>query len=75
MLCREPEERLFYGNRWHAGLYPYEGASREDIVQVNRFRVAMDAFAGRKDARGRRAFAIPTRRSSDDSDLLALRPA
>lgn len=72
MLCREPEERLYYGNRWHAGLYPYEGASRSDIEQVNVFRVAMDAFAGRKDARGRRAFAIPTRLSSDDADLLAL---
>jgi hypothetical protein len=72
ILCREPEERLFYGGRWHAGLYPYEGASRTDVEQVNRFRVVMDAFAGRKDARGRRAFAIPTRRSSDDADLLAL---
>jgi hypothetical protein len=72
MLCREPEERLYYGNRWHAGLYPYEGASREDVAQVERFRRAMDDFAGRKDAKGRRAFAIPTRRSSDDADLLAL---
>jgi hypothetical protein len=72
MLCREPEERLYYGGRWHAGLYPYEGASRDDIAQVERFRRAMDAFAGRKDGRGRRAFAIPTRRSSDDVDLLAL---
>ena len=72
MLCREPEERLYYGSRWHAGLYPYEGASREDVVQLNRFRTAMDAFAGRRSADGRRAFAIPTRRSSDDSDLLAL---
>lgn len=72
MLCREPEERLWYANQWHAGLYPYEGASREDVAQVERFRGAMDAFAGRKDARGRRAFGIPTRRSSDDADLLAL---
>jgi hypothetical protein len=72
MLCREPEERLYYGNRWHAGLYPYEGASRADVEQVNRFRVLMDALAGRKDGKGRRAFAIPTRHSSDDADLLAL---
>jgi hypothetical protein len=72
MLCREPEERLYYANRWHAGLYPYEGASREDVAELERFRRAMDAFAGRKDARGRRAFAIPTRLSSDDADLLAL---
>ncbi|HQQ78321.1 MAG TPA: FAD-dependent oxidoreductase [Thermoanaerobaculia bacterium] len=72
MLCREPEERLYYGNRWHPGLYPYEGASRTDVEQLNRFRAAMDAFAGRKDGKGRRAFAIPTRLSSDDADLLAL---
>jgi hypothetical protein len=72
MLCREPEERLFYGHAWHAGLYPYEGASRGDLEQVARFRTVMDGFAARKDARGRRAFAIPTRRSSEDPDLLAL---
>jgi hypothetical protein len=72
MLCREPEERLYYGNAWHPGLYPYEGASRTDVEQLNRFRAAMDAFAGRKDAAGRRAFAIPTRRSAEDADLLAL---
>ncbi len=72
MLCREPEERLYYGNRWHPGLYPYEGASRDDIGQVERFRRAMDGFAGRKDGKGRRAFAIPTRLSSEDADLVAL---
>jgi len=72
MLCAEPEERLFYADRWHSGLYPYEGASRDDIAQMERFFRAMDAFAGRKDAKGRRGFAIPTRRSSDEPDLVAL---
>ncbi len=72
MLCREPEERLYYAHQWHAGLYPYEGASRGDLEEVARFRKVMDDFAARKDARGRRAFAIPTRRSAPDGDLLAL---
>jgi hypothetical protein len=72
MLCREPEERLFYAHQWHPGLYPYEGASPDDLAQLDRFRRTMDAFAARKDAKGRRAFAIPTRRSAQDADLAAL---
>ena len=38
MLCREPEERLFFGYAWHAGLYPRDGASAEDVEQLARFR-------------------------------------
>src|SRR5262249_25076023 len=72
MLCREPEERLFYGNQWHPGLYPYEGASRADLEELARFRRTMDGFAAKKDPRGRRASAIPTRLSADDPDLVAL---
>jgi glycine/D-amino acid oxidase-like deaminating enzyme len=72
MLCREPEERLFFGYAWRPGLYPLDGASPEDLAQLARFRREMNALAARKDSKGRRAFAIPTRLSSDDADLAAL---
>jgi hypothetical protein len=72
MLCREPEERLFHGFEWHLGLYPRLGASPRDLEQLSRFEAAMAAFAALRDSTGRRAFSVPTRRSSDDADLLAL---
>ncbi|MFI5180502.1 MAG: FAD-dependent oxidoreductase [Thermoanaerobaculia bacterium] len=72
MLCREPEERLFHGFEWHPGLFPRLGASPRDLEQLARFEAAMAAFAAKRDAAGRRAFAVPTRRSSDDAELLAL---
>lgn len=72
MLCREPEERLFFGFEWHLGLFPRVGASPRDLEQLARFESAMAAFASLRDAAGRRAFAVPTRRSSDDANLLAL---
>ena len=72
MLCREPEERLFHGFEWHLGLFPRLGASPRDLEQLSRFEAAMAAFAAFRDSSGRRAFSVPTRRSSDDADLLAL---
>ncbi|MDL2719117.1 MAG: NAD(P)/FAD-dependent oxidoreductase, partial [Acidobacteriota bacterium] len=72
MLCREPEERLFFGYTWRQGLYPRDGASPEDLAQLARFQREANRLAARRDTRGRRAFAIPTRLSSDDADLMAL---
>lgn len=71
-LCRDPEERLFDGGRWHEGLFPLEGAAAEDLRQLERFRSVVAGYAARRDDEGRRAFAIPTSRSARDPDLLAL---
>ena len=49
MLCREPEERLFFGYAWRPGLYPRDGASPEDLAQLARFRREMNVLAARKD--------------------------
>ena len=48
------------------------GASREDREELARFEREMFRFASRKDGKGRRAFAIPRRRSSDDAEWTAL---
>ena len=74
MLCREPEERLFYGEPLARGPLPVRGrVAGRTSSRSNRFRVDDGrASRRRKDGRDRRAFAIPTRRSSDDADLLAL---
>ena len=72
MLCREPEERLFFGYAWRPGLYPADGASPEDLAQLARFRREMNVLAARRDSKGRRAFAIPTRLSSEDPEFTDL---
>lgn len=71
-LVRDPEERLFLAGAWHEGLYPREGATADDLRELERFEAEMRAFAARRDAKGRRAFAIPTTASARDEDLLAL---
>jgi protoporphyrinogen oxidase len=71
-LCREPQERLFYRGTWSPGLYLHSGATPADLGELARFRARMDGFAALRDARGRRAFALPLSRSSDDADLTAL---
>jgi phytoene dehydrogenase-like protein len=65
VLCRAPQERLFFQGAWWEGLYPGAGASREDLRQLKVFNAEMDAWSARKDERGRRAFALPVARGSD----------
>lgn len=72
VLVREPDERHFYRGYWYAGLYPSMGASRDDLAQLARFKRRMGEFAMARDARGRRAFAIPVDASSDDAEWTAL---
>ncbi|HUR80631.1 MAG TPA: FAD-dependent oxidoreductase, partial [Thermoanaerobaculia bacterium] len=69
---RDPEERLFYRGRWYEGLYLHAGASAEDLRQLRAFENEMARWAAFRDARGRRAFTIPTALCSDDAEATAL---
>lgn len=71
-LVREPEERLYYRGRWYPGLYPAVGETPAERAERLRFDAQMRAFARRRDASGRRAFASPVDASARDEDLLAL---
>jgi phytoene dehydrogenase-like protein len=71
-LCRDPEERIFYRGRWYEGLYLHAGASEEDARQLQLFNAEVDAWAAWRDAKGRRAFAIPVANCSDDAEATAL---
>ncbi len=71
-IVSEPEERLFLAGAWREGLFPGEGASAEDLRQAGAFRDLMSAFRARRDAAGRRAFAIPVEASARDADLVSL---
>jgi hypothetical protein len=67
VLCRDPQERLFYRGRWYDGLYLHVGESVEDADQFRRFLAEMGKWAEWRDGRGRKAFAIPIANTSDDS--------
>jgi hypothetical protein len=71
-LCRDPEERVFFRGRWYEGLYLHAGATEEDARQLRLFNAEVDAWAAWRDAKGRRAFAIPVARCSDDAEAAAL---
>lgn len=71
-LCRDPEERLFVDGHWHEGLFPKDVVSADDEAQLARFRKEVDRWVTFRDARGRRAFALPSALSSDDAEVTAL---
>ena len=71
-LCREPEERVFYKGRWYEGLYLNVDASDDDMRQHAAFQQAVDRWVGWRDARGRRAFAVPMEMGSDDAEVTSL---
>jgi hypothetical protein len=72
MLCRDPQERLFYEGTWYEGLYLNAGASPEDKAELKAFRREIDRWAAMRDGKGRRAFAIPSAQSSEDAEVAAL---
>jgi protoporphyrinogen oxidase len=71
-LCREPQERLWMDGAWRPGLWPEHGARADDLAERARFRAEVDRWAAWRDARGRRAFALPVARCSDDAEVTAL---
>ncbi|MBS1149375.1 MAG: hypothetical protein H6Q89_1073, partial [Myxococcaceae bacterium] len=71
-LIQEPEERIFFQGSWYEGLYLRVGASAEDLAQLARFEAQMQAFAGARDGKGRKAFAVPVASGSDDAEWTQL---
>lgn len=72
LLVRAPEERVFADGEWHEGLYPNAIATDEDKAELLRFKAETARFTGWRDGKGRAAFDLPLRRSSDDAELTAL---
>lgn len=72
VLCRAPEERLFYRGRWYEGLFLQAGASKDELRQFRAFKRELQGWRRWRDLAGRRAFVIPTSRASDAAEVLAL---
>jgi protoporphyrinogen oxidase len=68
-LCRDPEERVFFKGRWYEGLYLRAGATSDDLAQLDAFNNEVKKFVAWRDAKGRRAFALPIANSSDDAQM------
>ncbi|MBI3653634.1 MAG: FAD-dependent oxidoreductase [Acidobacteria bacterium] len=68
-LCRDPEERIFFKGRWYEGLYLRAGATSDDLAQFDRFNNEVKKLVAWRDAKGRRAFALPIANSSDDAEI------
>lgn len=71
-LIREPEERVFAAGQWHEGLFPTALSTPADLAELKRFEAETARLVGLKDARGRRAFALPLATASDDAEFTAL---
>ena len=75
-LCHVPQERLFIDGRWREGISARELLSSSpetgDGAVLAEFEQQMKRYRDYRDARGRRAFALPMALSSDDPDLVAL---
>ena len=75
-LCHVPQERLFIDGRWQEGISARDLLSSSpatgDRAVLAEFEQHMRRYQDYRDARGRRAFALPMALSSDDPDLVAL---
>ncbi|HMK93282.1 MAG TPA: FAD-dependent oxidoreductase [Thermoleophilia bacterium] len=65
VLCRDPQERLFFRGEWYEGLFPRAGAAAAELAQLESLESEMRRWAAWRDSRGRRGFAIPRARGSD----------
>jgi protoporphyrinogen oxidase len=68
----DPHERLYMYGRWQEGLVPAIGITPEEEAQYKRFFAMMAGFKKLKGIDGKRAFAIPVDKSSQDPQWLAL---
>jgi protoporphyrinogen oxidase len=72
LLCREPEERVFYAGSWQEGLYPEADASERDWQELSAFRSEVDRWVTRRDASGQYLFAIPMSQRSTSDEVMSL---
>jgi hypothetical protein len=71
-LCQAPQERLYFNGYWQEGLWPTLGVPAAERAQYARFQEFIAELRLKRDAAGRRAFALPLARSGRDPKLLAL---
>jgi len=71
-LVRSPEERVHAHGQWWEGLYLHAGETPEDMRQYRVFFAEVDRWVAWRDARGRKAFAVPRAKGSDAPEVREL---
>ncbi len=75
-LCHAPQERLFVDGGWREGLSARDvvapAAGSPEAAELAAFEADMRRFRDYRDARGRRAFALPVAAGSDDAEIAGL---
>lgn len=71
-LCHSPQERLSYLGKWYDGLLPEELLEPEAERQLEHFNAHVQDWKGRRDAQGRKAFALPQAFSSPEPEFTRL---
>ena len=73
-LIRSPEQRIFGKGVWTVSDLPYlhAGEGQDDRDELVRFNKLIRSWVGWRDGKGRRAFAIPLARGSDDREVTDL---
>ena len=69
---RSPEERIHTLGQWWEGLYLHAGETLEDLRQYRAFFSEVDRWVAWRDAKGRKAFAVPRAKGSDAPEVQAL---
>lgn len=63
-ICAGPSERHFFGGIWHPGLYPFDGETKDEADQWERFWDALSELDRVRDGDGELLFRLPVRRSA-----------
>ena len=74
-LCHAPQERLYIDGEWRGEISARaltEAGDPGAASALAAFEADMRRYRGYRDARGRRAFALPRAASTTDSEILAL---
>ena len=75
-LCHAPQERLFVDGGWREGLAARDvvdpAAGSPEAAELAAFEADMRRFRDYRDARGRRAFALPVAAGTDDAEIAGL---
>ena len=71
-MCHSPQERVRYLGTWYEGLLPDQILDPEDARQVAHFHQHIEQWKARRDAQGRKVFAIPLAYSSTNSEYTRL---
>lgn len=72
LLCRDPEQRVFFEGEWLEDLYPQKGESKREKADRLKLRRLIDGWVQWRDAKGRRAFGLPIAAASDDAEVAEL---